>query len=142
MELVALDFWYLVGIACAFLVIEMMSTDFISLWFGFGFATTAIVHYFFPFDTLLAQLALALGLGALYLLLLRKQVKQYIFRDDDGRVDNFLNVEGEGFIEGELLKYKGTLWKYHTSGSEVFKEAERVHIIKITDNIALIDKIN
>ena len=136
-----IDPYILLGIGVVLIAFEAVVTSFILIWFGIGFMLTAFISYIYPFDDGIWQLAIASFISILLLLLLRKRTFKKFLSSNEEITDNFLNEKGIGEIKNEKVFYKGTYWEIDGETDEsIFKEGEKVLVIKTFKNFATIEK--
>lgn len=125
---------WLGGIAAALIIIELLflSGTFVLMWFGIGFALTAVLHALFPalLGNWALQSALAAALGLVLLLALRKR---FINTTPHSAIDT-IPTHGTGIVKGEFVEYSGTLWHYETTDGEPLAEGVKVEVEAIVGN--------
>lgn len=125
---------WLGGIAAALIIIELIffPGTFVMMWFGAGFAATALIHALFP--ALLGhwalQSALAAAVGLILLLLLRKR---FIDTTPHPEIEA-INTHGIGIVKGEFVEYSGTLWRYDAQSTVPFPDGTKVEVMAIDEN--------
>lgn len=116
------------------IALEIITGNFFILWYGIGLALVGAIGWALGFESaqaILWQTAIGFVIGHILLVLLRKK---FIFKRAVEPRDEFLLEEGEGIIkEGELVEFRGTLWRYEASDQE-FAIGERVKVEPLANN--------
>ena len=89
-------------------------------------------------DRLVWQAVSICVFSLLSLLVLRKPIKSWFNRSQV--YEDTLCEGGEGEIREGMVYFKGTLWAYENS-QRVFKEGDKVKVIKIHNNKAIIENL-
>lgn len=101
-----------------------------------------MIEYLVGFDSLgdrLVWQAVSICVFSLLsLLVLRKPIKSWFNRSQV--YEDTLCEGGEGEIREGMVYFKGTLWAYENS-QRVFKEGDKVKVIKIHNNKAIIENL-
>lgn len=134
----------LLGIGIVIMIAEMLFGSFFLFFIGVGFCITAAIEYMIGFghfgNVFVWQCVSICCFSLITLLCLRKPIKAR-FTQAQGYKDK-LEEGGEGEIRQGMVYFKGTLWHYESDGASdvAFTEGEKVQILKIQGNKAIITK--
>ena len=134
----AIGWAYLLALGIILIGIEALIFSFVLLWIGIGFLVVAVISYFEFFDSGYAQIAVAVSIGLVLVLLLRKWSMTLINKTEDDTEEK-IHKSGVGIIEGGMIKMNGTYWQSDDDLSG-FKDGDRVEVIDIVDNKTIIEK--
>jgi len=139
MEYTILIVWFVIAILA--LVIELSTTELVSIWFIIGAFVTMIVSAIWP-TAYIAQVVIFTISSILALIILRPILNKKLNLNKKSETDNLNTMEGYvGFcetdvdIKGGKVNVNGTSWN---AKSETFIEkGERIRVVK-EENITLI----
>ena len=134
----AIDWAYLVAIGIILIGIEALLFSFVLLWIGIGFLVVAVLSFFTLFDSGYAQIAVAVSIGLLLVLMLRKWSMNLVNKTEDDTEEK-IHKEGIGVVEGGMIRMNGTYWQSDDDLSG-YKEGDRVKVVDIVNNKAKLAK--
>lgn len=130
----AIDWAYLLAIGIVLIGIEALIFSFVLLWIGIGFLAVAVLSYFLLFESGYAQIAVAVSIGLVLVLLLRKWSMTLINKSEDDTEEK-IHKSGVGVIDGGMIKMDGTFWQSDDDLS-AYKDGDRVEVVDIINNKA------
>ena len=130
----AIDWAYLLAIGIVLIGIEALIFSFVLLWIGIGFLVVAVLSYFLLFESGYAQIAVAVSIGLVLVLLLRKWSMTLINKSEDDTEEK-IHKSGVGVIDGGMIKMDGTFWQSDDDLS-AYKDGDRVEVVDIINNKA------
>lgn len=136
MEAEAINWSYLLGFGIILIGIEAFLFSFFLLWIGLGFIIVALLSYGGFFHSALAQIAVALLLGLILVLLLRKWSSELLNRTQDSSEES-IHTGGIGEVYGKSIKMDGTFWRTDADLSS-YKDGDKIEVIDIVDNKAVL----
>lgn len=110
-------------------VAELLVGSFFILFFGLGFLVVGILCFFVNFSWYV-QILLASILSFIFLIVLKRPIKERFYASKNEVKDDFLNESGEGEIKEGMVYFKGTLWHYDGN----LKDGERVFVVGTKGN--------
>lgn len=128
----AIEWGYLLALGIVLIGLEALLFSFVLLWIGIGFIAVAILSYFILFDSGYVQIAVAVSIGLLLVLALRKWSMNLINKTADDTEEK-IHKSGIGVIEGGMIKMNGTYWQSDDDLS-LFKDGDRVEVVDIVNN--------
>ena len=132
----------LLGVGIVMIVAEIFFGSVFLFFIGIGLCITSVIEYLVGFDSLgdrlVWQAVSICAFSLLSLLVLRKPIKSWFNRSQV--YEDTLCEGGEGEIREGMVYFKGTLWAYENS-QRVFKEGDKVKVIKIHNNKAIIENL-
>jgi membrane protein implicated in regulation of membrane protease activity len=138
MEYLILGLWFIIAITA--LIVELQTTELVSVWFVVGAFITMIVAAIWPKEYV-AQGCTFVIASAISLMILRPLLAKRLKINQETVVDKINSLEGyKGFAETDIDSYggkanvNGTSW--NAVSSELIKEGDRIEVIK-EDNITL-----
>lgn len=143
-------FWIWFVVAVAFLFIEMLTTDLVSIWFAVSALVMGIVTAIFEEMHLGWQIGIFAVLSIVLFLATRKYVKKFFKRNKEQETNLELVVGHKAVVTGEIdnlleqgeIKINGLFWSARSVDGEKIAVGEVVSIEKISGNKALVKKIN
>ena len=123
------------SVALLCFIIELMFLDFTFFVFALGFAISAVIAWLVP-ALWWIHLIVALILSLIFLFTIKKPLMRFFSAKKTN--DNFLNEQGFGTVKGEMIEFKGTLWKADTSK---LKDGEQVKVFGIKDGQIIFEKV-
>ena len=130
----AIGWAYLLALGIVLIGIEALLFSFVLLWIGIGFLVVAVISYFEFFESGYAQIAVAVTIGLILVLLLRKWSMKLINKTEDD-IEEKIHKSGVGVINGGMIKMDGTFWQSDDDLS-AYKEGDKVEVIDIINNKA------
>jgi len=131
-----IDWAYLLAFGIVLIGLEALVFSFFLIWIGIGFVAVAAMTYFGFFESGTAQIAVAVSIGLVLLLLLRKWSMNFINKTQDNREEK-IHKSGVGVIDGGMIKMDGTYWQSDDDLSQ-YKDGDRVEVVDIVKNKAKI----
>lgn len=143
-------FWIWFVVAVAFLFIEMMTSDLVSIWFAASALVMGIVTAIFPTLQLGWQIGIFAALSAVLFVATRKLVKKFFKHSKEQETNLELVVGHEAVVTSAIdnlleqgeIKINGLFWSARSVDGEKIPEGEVVTIEKLSGNKALVKKIN
>jgi len=132
----AIDWAYLLAIGIILIGLEALIFSFVLLWIGMGFLVVALISFFVLFESGYAQIAIALSIGLVLVLMLRKWSMTLVDKSEDDTEEK-IHKGGVGVVEGGMIKMNGTYWQSDDDLS-VYKEGDRVEVVDIVNNKAVL----
>ena len=132
----AIDWAYLLALGIVLIGIEALIFSFVLLWIGIGFIVVALLSYAGLFESGYAQIAVAVSIGLVLVLVLRKWSMNLINKSEDDTEEK-IHKGGVGVIDGGMIKMNGTYWQSDDDLSS-YKDGDRVEVVDIVNNKAKI----
>ena len=132
----AIDWAYLLALGIVLIGLEALIFSFVLLWIGIGFIVVALLTYIGLFESGYVQIAVAVSIGLVLVLALRKWSMTLINKSEDDTEEK-IHKSGVGVIEGGMIKMDGTYWQSDDDLS-VYKDGDRVEVLDIVKNRAVI----
>lgn len=133
-----LTFEWLLAIGIVLIGLEALMFSFFLFPIGLGFIIVSFLNlYFMQFDTMFGQIAAALVLGLIFILLLRKKFIYWMSKSSSRKEDK-IHIRGIGIVDGEQIKFEGTYWNTNDDLSS-YNSGDKVEI-EILKNKAIIKK--
>lgn len=129
-----IDWAYLLAFGIVLIGLEALIFSFFLVWIGIGFIIVALLTYFGVFESGTAQIAVAVSIGLVLLLALRKWSMNLINKTQDNTEEK-IHTGGVGVIDGGMIKMDGTYWQSDDDLSE-YKDGDRVEVLDIVNNKA------
>ncbi len=130
----AIAWGYLLALGIILIGIEALLFSFVLLWIGIGFIAVAILSYFTLFASGYVQIAVAVSIGLILVLALRKWSMSLINKSADDTEEK-IHKSGVGIVEGGMIKMNGTYWQSDDDLSG-YEEGTRVKVVDIINNKA------
>ena len=132
----AIEWGYLLAIGIVLIGLEALLFSFVLLWIGIGFIVVSILTYAGLFDSGYVQIAVAVSVGLVLVLALRKWSMNLINKTVDDTEEK-IHKGGTGVIDGGMIKMNGTYWQSDNDLSG-FSDGDRVEVIDIVNNKAIL----
>ena len=139
--------WFWLALAIALVVIELSTTQLVSIWFAIGAGVTAIVKVIAPGISIPWQALIFVGVSTVLFLATRPFVKkmsenQTIATNSD-RLIGKTAVVTKDILENEKgeVKVEYQKWPAISKSNETFKEGEKVLVKEITGNKLVVEEI-
>ena len=129
-----IDWAYLLAFGIILIGLEALIFSFFLVWIGIGFVIVAMLTYFGIFESGTAQIAVAVSIGLVLLLALRKWSMNFINKTQDNTEEK-IHKNGVGVIDGGMIKMDGTFWQSDDDLSG-YKDGDKVEVIDIVNNKA------
>ncbi len=134
----AIAWAYLFALGIVLIGLEALLFSFVLLWIGIGFIVVAALSYFELFESGYAQIAIAVSIGLVLVLVLRKWSMQMVNKSEDDTEEK-IHKGGIGIIDGNTIKMNGTFWQSDDDLSG-YKDGDRVEVVDIVNNKAILAK--
>jgi membrane protein implicated in regulation of membrane protease activity len=132
----AIEYYYLLGFGFLLIGIEIMLFSFYLLWIGLGFIAVSLLSLFINFDNGITQIAIALIIGLVLLVVFKKPLEKTMTAHDDS--ETAVHVSGMGIITDGAIKMNGTYWQTSDDLSDL-KDGDTVQVY-IKENRAYLVK--
>jgi membrane protein implicated in regulation of membrane protease activity len=129
-----IDWAYLLAFGIVLIGLEALIVSFFLVWIGIGFVVVAAMTYFGLFESGTAQIAVAVSIGLVLLLALRKWSMNLVNKTQDNTEEK-IHKSGVGVIDGGMIKMDGTYWQSDDDLSQ-YKDGDRVEVLDIVNNKA------
>ena len=134
-----IDWAYLLAFGIVLIGLEALIVSFFLVWIGIGFIVVAAMTYFGLFESGTAQIAVAVSIGLVLLLALRKWSMNLVNKTQDNTEEK-IHKSGVGVIDGGMIKMDGTYWQSDDDLSQ-YKDGDRVEVLDIVNNKAKLAKL-
>lgn len=133
-----IEWHYLLAIGIVLIGIEAIFFSFFLIWIGIGFLAVSVLSYFAFYESGIAQIATAFGLGLILVFALRKWSMNMINKTQDDTEEK-VHQSGIGTIDNGMIKMGGTFWQSDSDLSD-YKDGDKVEVLDIVNNKAKIAK--
>ena len=139
--------WFWLSLAIALMVIELSTTQLISLWFSIGAAITAIVKVIFTDIEIVWQVVIFAVASLALLIATRPLVKRFLSKSGEGNKTNLdLIIGKEAVVTEEIdnikalgaIKLNGLVWSARSRDESTIPEGTIVIIEEINGNKAIV----
>ncbi len=131
-----IDWAYLLAFGIVLIGLEALIFSFVLLWIGIGFIVVALLTYIGLFESGYVQIAVAVSIGLVLVLALRKWSMTLINKSEDDTEEK-IHKSGIGIIDGGMIKMDGTYWQSDDDLSQ-YKDGDRVEVTDIVNNKAVL----
>ena len=131
-----IDWAYLLALGIVLIGIEALIFSFVLLWIGIGFILVSVLTYAGLFDSGYVQIAVAVSIGLVLVLALRKWSMALVNKTADDTEEK-AHQAGTGIIDGGMIKMNGTYWQSDDDLSD-FSDGDRVEVVDIVNNKAVL----
>ncbi len=129
-----IDWAYLLAFGIVLIGLEALIFSFVLLWIGIGFIVVALLTYMGLFESGYVQIAVAVSIGLVLVLALRKWSMTLINKSENNTEEK-IHKNGVGIIDGGLIKMDGTYWQ-SDDDLRSYKDGDKVEVIDIVNNKA------
>ena len=133
-----IDWAYLLALGIVLIGIEALIFSFVLLWIGIGFIVVSVLTYVGLFESGYVQIAVAVSIGLVLVLALRKWSMALVNKTTDDTEEK-AHQGGTGVIDGGMIKMNGTYWQSDDDLS-YFNDGDRVEVMDIVNNKAILAK--
>ena len=133
-----IDWAYLLALGIVLIGIEALIFSFVLLWIGIGFILVSVLTYVGLFDSGYVQIAVAVSIGLVLVLALRKWSMALVNKTTDDTEEK-AHQAGTGIIDGGMIKMNGTYWQSDDDLSG-FSDGDKVEVSDIVNNKAILVK--
>lgn len=139
--------WFWLALAIGLLVVEVVTTQFVTIWFATSAGIVAIITAIAVNFPIYWQIIIFVVLSIALLLATRPLVKKLLKKRTDAQKTNLdLLINNEAIVIEEIenisgrgaVKLRGTVWSAKSEENQVIKEGEIVIFKKIEGNKAIV----
>lgn len=138
--------WIWLSAAVVLFVIEMCTTDLVSIWLSIGALLTTIVVAIFPKIPIPWQIFIFFVFSAIMLVLTRKFVKKFLSRTKEQATNLELYYDKTAIVVEEInninatgaVKINGLVWTARSENNEIIEKDAVVVFKKIDGNKAIV----
>ncbi len=138
--------WIWLSIAVALFVVEMCTTELVSIWLSIGAGLTTVIVAIFPKIPIPWQILIFVALSALMLVLTRKIVKKFFSRTRAQATNLELYYDKTAIVVEEIdninatgaVKINGLVWTARSENNEIIEKDAVVIFKKIEGNKAIV----
>ncbi len=139
--------WFWLALAIGLLVVEIVTTQFITIWFAISAGVVAIITALADGFPVYWQIIIFVVLSVALLLATRPLVKKLLKKRTEAQKTNLdLLIGNEAIVVEEIenisgkgaVKLRGTTWSAKSEDNQVIKEGEIVIFKKIEGNKAIV----
>lgn len=141
-------FWIWLSIMVITVILEIITTDVVSIWFAFG----SIIPLFFSAFNLLNpvwQIVIFITTSAILITTLRKITIKYLFKNNDSKTnldtligEKYRLIEGTDFEHLGKIQIKDIVWSVKGENDQTIKKGKIVEIVKIQGNKLIVKPTN
>ncbi|PHR58492.1 MAG: nodulation efficiency protein D (NfeD) [Arcobacter sp.] len=131
-----IEWHYLLAIGILLIGIEALFFSFFLIWIGIGFLCVSVLSYFAFYESAIAQIATAFGIGLILVFMLRKWSMKMLDKTQDNTEEK-VHKSGIGTIDNGMIKMGGTFWQSDDDLSS-YKDGDKVEVIDIVNNMAVL----
>ena len=141
--------WFWLCLTVALLVIEISTTQFVSIWFALGAGVTALIKAMFPSIGTVWQVAIFVVVSIGLLASTRRIVKRFLFnRSKEHETNLELNIGKEAVVVEEIdningvgaVKINGLVWSARSSDDSKIPVGTVVIFKQINGNKAIVER--
>ena len=140
--------WVWLSIAIALLIVEVCTTDLISIWCAIAAGITTIIVAIFPKIPIPWQILIFVVLCAILLVLTKKYVNRFLARTKDQATNLELYYEKTAVVVEEIdnvketgaVKINGLIWTARSEDNDVIEKDAVVIFKKISGNKAIVKR--
>jgi len=136
MEIEAIEWYYLLATGILLIGIEALFFSFFLIWIGIGFLAVSVLSYAGVYESAIAQISTAFGLGLILVFALRKWSMNMLNKTQDDTEER-THMSGVGIIDNGMIKMNGTFWQSDTDITG-YKDGEKVEVVDIVNNKAIL----
>ncbi len=140
-------FWIWLSVMVITVIVEIITTDLLSIWFTFGAVVPMILSAFDVLDPVW-QTAIFVVLSAVLLLSLRKITMKFLFKNTDSKtnVDALVGerhrlLKGIDFETVGAVKIKGIEWRAVAEKQATIEKDKIVEIIRVEGNKLVVKEV-
>ena len=140
--------WIWLSAAVALFILEMCTTDLVSIWLSIGALLTTAVVAIFPKIPIPWQILMFIVFSAIMLVLTRKFVKKFLYKKTNEKKTNLeLNIGKEAIVTEDIdnikgegaVKINGLVWSAKSYDGNPIKKDEIVVFKEISGNKAVVE---
>ena len=141
-------FWIWFIVAVAFLIIEALTVDLVSVWFAASALIMGVVAAIFPELDVWWEIGIFVALSIVLVLSTRKLVKKFFKRKKGQETNLELNIGHTAIVVEEIdnlhekgsVKINGLIWTARSETGEVIEEGALVVFKSISGNKAFVER--
>ena len=141
-------FWIWFIVAVAFLIIEALTVDLVSVWFAASALIMGVVAAIFPELDVWWEIGIFVALSSVLVLSTRKLVKKFFKRKKGQETNLELNIGHTAIVVEEIdnlhekgsVKINGLIWTARSENGEVIEEGALVVFKSISGNKAFVER--
>ena len=141
-------FWIWFIVAVAFLIIEALTVDLVSVWFAASALIMGVVAAIFPELDIWWEIGIFVALSFVLVLSTRKLVKKFFKRKKGQETNLELNIGHTAIVVEEIdnlhekgsVKINGLIWTARSENGEVIEEGALVVFKSISGNKAFVER--
>ena len=138
--------WFWFALAVALIVVELSTTQLVSVWLAISAAVTAVITAIFPALGLQWQILIFVFLSAVLLVSTRKFVKKFMKRTKDQETNLELDIDKVVVVTEEIdnikdtgaVKMNGIIWSARSTDGSVIPEGDYAVVKKIQGNKVIV----
>lgn len=138
--------WIWLSAAVALFILEMCTTDLVSIWLSIGALLTTVIVAIFPKIPIPWQIFMFIVFSAIMLLLTRKFVKRFLARTKEQATNLELYYDKIAIVVEEInnvnatgaVKINGLVWTARSENNEIIEKDAVVIFKKIDGNKAIV----
>ena len=138
--------WFWFALAVVLVVVELSTTQLVSIWLAASAAVTAVLTAIFPALGVQWQILIFVFLSAVLLMSTRKLVKKFMKRTKDQETNLELYIDKVVAVTEEIdnikdtgaVKMNGIIWSARSANGSVIPKDEYVVVKKIQGNKVIV----
>ena len=138
--------WFWFALAVALIVVELSTTQLVSVWLAISAAVTAVITAIFPALGLQWQILIFVFLSAVLLVSTRKFVKKFMKRTKEQETNLELYIDKVVVVTEEIdnikdtgaVKMNGIIWSARSTDGSVIPEGDYAVVKKIQGNKVIV----
>ena len=138
--------WIWLSAAVALFILEMCTTDLVSIWLSIGALLTTVVVAIFPKIPIPWQILMFIVFSAIMLVLTRRFVKKFLARSKEQATNLELYYDKTAIVVEEInnvnatgaVKINGLVWTARSENNEIIEKDAVVLFKKIDGNKAIV----
>lgn len=138
--------WIWLSAAVVLFILEMCTTDLVSIWLSIGALLTTVIVAIFPKIPIPWQIFMFIVFSAIMLLLTRKFVKKFLARTKEQATNLELYYDKTAIVVEEIdnvnatgaVKINGLVWTARSENNEIIEKDAVVIFKKIDGNKAIV----
>ena len=138
--------WIWLSAAVALFILEMCTTDLVSIWLSIGALLTTVVVAIFPKIPIPWQILMFIVFSAIMLVLTRKFVKKFLARSKEQATNLELYYDKTAIVVEEIdnvnatgaVRINGLVWTARSENNEIIEKDAVVLFKKIDGNKAIV----
>ena len=142
--------WLWFAVAIGFLVLELITTQFISIWFAVSALITGIIKVIANDLPMTWQIVIFVVLSAILVAASRPLVKKYLKKGDEAKTNMDLNIGKKVIVtetinnieEKGLVKLNGIIWTARSDDDSIIEQDSLVTIKQFEGNKIIVSRID